>query len=127
MGISRKDRPKYLNLVRIRLPVTGVVSIIHRITGILLFLLLPIAVFSFEQSVQQAQYFAQVQTWLQSLGGKITLAVAAIALGHHLFAGIRFLIIDLGLGFSLSSARASAWTVFALDVIWAAVVVGMLR
>lgn len=127
MGISRKDRPKYLNLVRIRLPVTGMVSIIHRITGIVLFLALPVAVFSFEQSVQQANSFMHAQAWLQSLTGKITVAAVAIALGHHLFAGIRFLAIDLGLGFSLSTARSSAWAVLVADIIWALAVAGMLR
>lgn len=126
MGISRKDRPKYLNLLRIRLPVTGAVSILHRVSGILLFLLLPLAIFSFEQSIHQVDYFTQAQTWLNSFIGKIVVAMAAIALGHHMFAGIRFIVIDLGLGYSLSSARASARAVFVMDVIWTVAVIGML-
>ncbi len=54
-------RPVYLNLLKIRLPVPGIVSFAHRITGVLLFLALPFAVYLLDLSIESQQSFARVQ------------------------------------------------------------------
>lgn len=106
-----ENRPKFLNLFQIHMPVGAVASILHRVTGALLFLSMPGAVFLLELSVRSPDGFNQVMTTLQSPLFRLAGIVLAWALLHHLLAGIRFLLIDLEIGVSRESARLSAWVV----------------
>lgn len=106
-----EKRPKFLNLFQIHMPVGAVASIAHRITGALLFLVMPGAVFLLELSVRSREGFEQVQTILQSPLAKLAAVVLAWALLHHLLAGIRFLFLDFEIGVSRERARQTAWLV----------------
>lgn len=106
-----ENRPKFLNLFQIHMPVGAVASILHRVTGALLFLSMPGAVFLLELSVRSPDGFNQVMTTLQSPLFRFAGIVLAWALLHHLLAGIRFLLIDLEIGVSREGARLSAWVV----------------
>ncbi|VAW54531.1 Succinate dehydrogenase cytochrome b-556 subunit [hydrothermal vent metagenome] len=110
-------RPVYLNLLKIRLPVTGIVSFAHRITGVLLFLSLPFMVYLLDLSIESQSSFAQVQ---QILNQPLILIVQILLLwsiAHHFFAGIRFLLIDAEIGVGKSQARTGAWLVMLAEVI----------
>jgi len=112
-----ETRPVYLNLLKIRLPVTGIVSFAHRITGILLFLALPFAVYLLGLSIESPQSFTRAQ---QILEMPVMLAVQVILLwsiAHHFFAGIRFLLIDAEIGINKSQATTGAWLVVLAEVI----------
>jgi len=114
-------RPKYLNLLRIRLPLPALVSILHRVSGAALFLLLPFLLTMFELSLESAATFARFKLvfshWLIKL-----IAIGLLwAFLHHLFAGIRHLALDLHYGTELSAARASSWAVLAASLILTAV------
>ena len=103
------------DLIRYKLPVPGVLSILHRISGALMFLLLPAVLWLFELSLRRDSFPHLLQLaggWFARLG----LAVLAWALLHHLAAGIRYLLLDLDLGVDRAPARRSAWIVFAVSV-----------
>jgi succinate dehydrogenase / fumarate reductase cytochrome b subunit len=105
------DRPVFLNLARIRFPVGAIVSIGHRISGVLLVCALPFAVLALQRSLAGEAAFASLPALLQSAAGRIGLLVLAWAAAHHLFAGIRHLLMDAGIGAELGPARASAYAV----------------
>jgi succinate dehydrogenase / fumarate reductase cytochrome b subunit len=111
------NRPVYLNLIKIRLPLTGIVSFAHRISGVLLFLFIPFSVYLLDLSVQSAESFAAVK---QLLDQPLMLAVQLLILwsiAHHFFAGIRFLLIDAEIGVEKSQARIGSWLVFLAEAI----------
>lgn len=111
------NRPVYLNLIKIRLPLAGIVSFAHRISGVLLFLFLPFSVYLLDLSVQSAESFASVE---QLLNQPLMLVVQILVLWsitHHFFAGIRFLLIDAEIGVEKSQARFGAWLVFIAEAI----------
>jgi succinate dehydrogenase / fumarate reductase, cytochrome b subunit len=101
-------RPVFLDLWRIKLPVTGVVSILHRISGILMVLAIPVAAILFHHALSGPDGFAMVAGILDFWLVKLILLVLAWSLLHHLFGGIRFLLLDLGLGLDRPAARRSA-------------------
>lgn len=110
-------RPVYLNLLKIRLPLTGIVSFAHRITGVLLFLAIPYAVYLLDLSISSEQTFLKMQ---QILDQPIMLIVQILllwSLAHHFFAGIRFLLIDAEIGIEKSQARIGAWLVLVAETV----------
>ncbi|MBI3561337.1 MAG: succinate dehydrogenase, cytochrome b556 subunit [Gammaproteobacteria bacterium] len=109
--LQHPHRPKFLNLLKIHLPVTGIVSILHRVAGALLFLAVPGLIYLFNVSLDSAASFHAIGAWLSTPGTKIIVTLFAWALLHHLLGGIRFLLTDIGIGMELRPARASAWLV----------------
>jgi len=108
---SRDPRPVALNLFRIHFPVSAVVSILHRLSGLLLFLGIPVAVYLLERSLVDARGFARVQGLLATPALRLFGLSVAWAFSHHLLAGLRYLLIDLGIGVDRAGARAGAWVV----------------
>ncbi len=108
---TRRSAPVFLNLFRIRFPVGAVTSIAHRISGVLLVLVFPLAVYLLDLSLRDADGFQQASGWLQAGWVKLVLTFIAWSLFHHLLSGIRFLLIDIGVGVRLAQARLSAWLV----------------
>jgi succinate dehydrogenase / fumarate reductase, cytochrome b subunit len=113
--MSKKNykRPKNLDLLHIRLPIGGVVSILHRVTGVLLVLALPPAFLLLQQSLRSPESFAQVVALLSSLPARVFLFGITILLVHHLLAGVRHLLLDLDIGISRSGGQLGAWLVLA--------------
>jgi succinate dehydrogenase / fumarate reductase cytochrome b subunit len=101
--VQPAQRPVFLNLLSIRFPVGAVASIGHRISGVLLVLVLPFAVLALERSLRGEPFLA-LEGWV-----RLPAALLAWACAHHLFAGIRHLLTDVGIGASLPAARASAY------------------
>ena len=114
-------RPKYLNLIKIRLPIPGIVSIAHRISGVLMFLAIPFFSWLLHLSASGEAGFLQSQEILQQPIIQLALLLLAWSVFHHLFAGIRYLLIDADVGVDKSSARASAMIVFVAGLLAAAV------
>lgn len=121
------QRPVYLNLFKIRLPVMGTVSLFHRLSGVLLALATPLFVYLFELSLRGPESYAQALAWLERPWVKLLGTLLLWSLAHHLLAGVRFLLIDLDVGVEKSAARRSAWLVhgaaaviliLALPAIW---------
>jgi succinate dehydrogenase / fumarate reductase cytochrome b subunit len=114
------------DLMRYRLPVPGVLSILHRVSGALMFLLLPWTLRLLDLSLGSALGYQQVRELAGGWIARTVLALLAWALLHHLVAGIRFLLLDMDLGVERAAARRSAWVVFGISVplaLWAALVI----
>lgn len=101
-------RPVYLNLFKIRLPLPGVVSIMHRISGALLFLLLPLLLYVLQLSLASEQGYAEVQAWFQLPLVKLFLIGVIWGYLHHFCMGLRYLALDVDVGVDLPQARFSA-------------------
>jgi succinate dehydrogenase / fumarate reductase cytochrome b subunit len=105
------NRSVYLNLFRLHLPITGWVSILHRLSGALLFLLLPLMVWGFALTLSGEAGFARVAAWLSTQFSKLLALVLVWAFAQHFFAGLRHLAMDSHWGVSLKSARRSSLVV----------------
>jgi succinate dehydrogenase / fumarate reductase cytochrome b subunit len=105
----QQNAPVFLNLFRIRMPAGAVASIAHRISGVLLFLSLPLLAWLLDLSLQGGEGYERAIALLQSTGVRLASVVLVWSLLHHLVAGIRFLLIDVHLGVSMPAARLSAW------------------
>ena len=114
----KTDRPIYLDLHRIRQPLPAVVSLLHRLSGAFLFLLIPFLLSVLEASLSGPTGFVAV---LSSLWAKVMLFGVLAAFFYHLFAGLRFLLLDMGWGVALTSARRAAWLVIVASVLSSAV------
>jgi succinate dehydrogenase / fumarate reductase cytochrome b subunit len=116
MAVS-DNRPFFLNLFKIHLPVTGFVSFLHRISGLLLFISIPFLVYLFDLSLQGSVGFDRAASILAHPVIQLFSLMLLWSLLHHLFAGIRFLLTDLDIGLAKTQAVRSAWAVFVLEVI----------
>ena len=114
MAGKKNKRPiKNLYLPGIRLPVGGVVSILHRLTGILLVLSLPLGLWLLQRSLVDANEFAQLQTMFKTLAARVVLLSILLITVHHLLAGLRHLLIDIDIGITRRGGRLGAWLVLA--------------
>ena len=114
---NQRSAPVFLNLFRIRFPVGAVTSIAHRVSGLLLFLSFPVLVYWLDLSLRDPAGYADACEWLQCGWVRLASVVIVWSLIHHLFAGLRFLLIDLGLGVERTAARRSAWVVNGLALL----------
>ena len=105
------NRPVFLNLARIQMPVGALTSITHRVTGILLALVVAAGFYLLELSLRDAESFAQAREWVRSWPFKAAGILSAWALGHHVLAGLRHMLMDIDVGSRLPAARRSAWAV----------------
>ncbi len=120
----KPKRPVFLELWRIKLPAMGLVSILHRVSGVLLVLAIPFFADLLRLSLADQQGFEAASATLGSWPVRLVLVVLAWAVLHHLFAGIRYLALDLGLGLERETARATARTAIAAALV--VLVVGVL-
>jgi succinate dehydrogenase / fumarate reductase cytochrome b subunit len=108
---NQRAVPVYLNLFRIRFPVGAVTSIAHRISGVLLFLSLPVLIYLLELSLQSPAGYEKTISYINNCWFEAGLVLIVWSFMHHLLSGIRFLLIDIDKGVSLQTARGSAWLV----------------
>jgi succinate dehydrogenase / fumarate reductase cytochrome b subunit len=115
MGKNNK-RPVYLNLFKIRLPVGGILSILHRATGAFLVLLLPIALYILQRSLQDQTAYAEIAAQAATPVGRLVVLVIVWVFAQHFFSGVRHLLLDVGVGDSKPAARRNAWLAFAASL-----------
>jgi len=116
-----KKRPKYLDVMRIRLPLPGKVSILHRASGVGLFLMLPFLIWLFQSSVTSPECFDFLVAVVANPFAKVLLTGLLWAYLHHFCAGIRFLLLDAHVGIGLAAARRSAAAVLVVSLALTAV------
>ena len=122
---TKDNRPKHLNLLKIKLPITGIASINHRISGLILFLAIPVSLYLLQLSLSSESGYTEMLACLSSPLIKLGLILLTWSFAHHLFAGFRFLLIDQNIGISLPSARASAKIVVFFAVIVTIIISGV--
>lgn len=112
-----KQRPKHLALHLIKLPLAGYVSILHRVSGAILFLSLPLLLWALQASMRSIETYTRLMEILQHPLSKLVCLGLLWAFLHHFCAGIRYLAIDLHLTSSLARARASSKWVMGVSLI----------
>jgi len=126
MLTGNNKRPVFLTLYQIRLPVTAVLSILHRVFGVILVFAIPFLIYQLDQSVTSAAGYANVMEWFSSPGLRFLTAVLVWFFIYHILAGIRFLILDLDIGTERVTARRSAWLIHGLALVVAIMLMGIL-
>lgn len=119
----KNKRPVYLNLLKIKLPLTGIVSFAHRITGVILFLFLPFAVYLLDLSIESQASFHEAQAILNQPIMIFVQIVLLWSIAHHFYAGIRFLLIDAEIGVEKTEAKIGAWIVLVAEALTMAVII----
>ena len=114
---GQMSRPKNLNLFTIRLPINALVSILHRATGCVLFLILPVILLLLQLSLNSAEHYETVIAILHSPLIKVMLLGLAWAFFHHFFAGIRHLAMDVHWMTTLMKARYTSKVVLVLGAL----------
>jgi succinate dehydrogenase / fumarate reductase cytochrome b subunit len=118
-----KPRPKHLDLTKIRLPLPGWVSILHRASGAALFLFLPILLWLLDVSLDTEIGYERLRGFVGQWWVKLVLAGLVWSYLHHFCAGIRYLFLDMHKGIELASARKSAGAVLIVSIPLALLVV----
>ncbi len=101
-------RPKNLNLFTIRLPINAVISIMHRMSGMVLFLILPLLLWALSALVSNQESYIALTELMQHWILKLMLIALSWAFFHHFFAGLRHLAMDVHWMTSLQKARLSS-------------------
>ena len=119
--IEKDNRPVNLNLLTISLPIIGLSSILHRISGVAVFFSFPLIVWVFSISLKSENSFLMLSNLLQnSIAFKAITFLILVGFSYHLLAGIRKLISDaFGVGETLESGRVLSWLVFGATFIMA--------
>lgn len=110
-------RPVNLDLGSLKYPPMAIASILHRMSGLVLFLLLPFMLYLLSISLRSAESFDQMHQLVTSPYCKLLLWAFSAALMFHLLAGIRHMLMDIGVGEHLSEGRASAIIVIVTSLI----------
>jgi succinate dehydrogenase / fumarate reductase cytochrome b subunit len=120
---AQKARPQYRNIhvtqiLSYRLPPAGIVSILHRISGALLFLVgIPFSLYLLQQSLTSEISFESYRAVVGSVWGKLVLLALVWAFVHHAVAGIRYLLLDRHVGIQREAARQSSIAVLGITVV----------
>jgi succinate dehydrogenase / fumarate reductase cytochrome b subunit len=111
-----KKRPKHLALHKIKLPLPGIVSILHRISGLLLFITLPLMLLMLQYSLNSIETYTELMSVLAHPLAKLLLLGLLWGFLHHFCAGLRYLAIDMHLVQDLAGARTSSKAVMVVSL-----------
>lgn len=109
---NKDNRPVNLDLNTIKFPITALASISHRVTGVLLFVSSVLLVWSLDASLASEESFNQLVKLLSSTGAKVVLWAFLVIFSYHALAGIRHLIMDMGVGEDFKSGALGARILF---------------
>lgn len=115
--MNTKSRPVHLDLTRMKFPPMAIVSIMHRVSGVLLFLLLPFVLYILHTSLHSEVSFTQLQQTMTHPEMRFLLWVLLSAVSFHFLAGIRHMLMDCGLAEALGTARVTAYLLMVLAAI----------
>ena len=114
----KTKRPVNLDIGSIKLPITSYISILHRVSGVVLFFAVALLLCVFDASLESEQSFQSLKESFASPLIQFVIWAALAALAYHFVAGIRHLIMDLGFGEdSFESGRRSAWVVVVVAIL----------
>ena len=118
----RSTRPVFLNLFAIRFPIVAVVSILHRVSGVVLFGASFYLLWILWLSLESETSFSNLRTTLEHPLHSIVLWFTLSLVGYHIIAGLRHLLMDLHIGDSLKIGKASAVIVLVCSVVLSLVI-----
>jgi len=112
-----QQRPVNLNLFKFHFPVMAIISILHRISGVILFLFVPVMLYALHQSLASRNTFSFIQQCLNYTVSKVILLAILASAIFHLIAGVRHLLMDCGVAEGKTAGAVTAWFVFLLTII----------
>jgi len=115
--VNRGNRPLSPHLTVYRMPLTGILSITHRITGVGMVLAAVLIVWWFVAAVYSPEYFATADRLLTSWFGILVMTASLWALWYHFCNGIRHLIWDAGRNFDLTVTQRNNWIILGASVV----------
>ena len=113
----KDNRPVNLDLSKFHFPLPAITSILHRISGVLIFAATAVLLWMLAESLSSAQGFDRVSAWLDTTIAKLILWIIVSGLLYHLIAGLRHLIMDIGIGETLQGGRQGAVLIVVFSVI----------
>ena len=113
----KSQRPVNLDLRTIKLPITAYTSILHRISGVILFVGLAVLLYALDKSLASEEGFEQVKACMTSPLAKLVIWGLLSALLYHLVAGVRHLIMDMGIGETLEGGKLGSKIVIVISVV----------
>ena len=113
----KDKRPVNLDMLSIRMPITAWASITHRATGVFLFAGIAVFLWALDASLSSPESFAQLQDTLGNPLLKVTIWAVISGLIYHSLAGVRHMIMDMGLGETMAGGVLGARIVIALSVV----------
>ena len=113
----KSQRPVNLDLRTIKLPITAYTSILHRISGVILFVGLAVLLYALDKSLASEEGFEQVKACMTSPLAKLVIWGLLSALLYHLVAGVRHLIMDMGIGETLEGGKLGSKIVIVVSVV----------
>jgi len=116
-----ENKPQFRNIhvtqiLGYRLPAPGMVSILHRASGAIMFLLLPLVIWLLQLSLASENSYLRLSAIASQWWAKLVILALVWSLLHHLVAGIRYLLLDLHIGIDKAASVKSAFAVFAISL-----------
>ncbi|MCE2028640.1 succinate dehydrogenase, cytochrome b556 subunit [Sessilibacter corallicola] len=112
-----KNRPVNLDISTFSLPITAYVSILHRVSGVILFGVVALLLWALGTSLSSESGFESVKEVFSSPIVKLIMWASLAALAYHLVAGVRHLFMDAGIGETLEGGKAGAKVVIAVAIV----------
>ena len=123
---SQKVRPTNLDLTTIKQPISAIASILHRISGVINFILVGFLLILLDFSLQSSNNYQLIVSFLHNYLVIFIMWGFLTALTYHLFAGIRHMLMDLGYFEEIDSGRKSAIVVMIITIIFSLIILGAL-
>ncbi len=117
--MEQQQRPKYLDLPKLgaKMSITAKVSILHRASGVLMFLAIPFVLCLFHKSLTSPEFYSNYYPVATCAVMKIIYIVLTWAIMHHMCAGVRFLFLDIHKGIDRLTAQKTARWVLVVSLL----------
>ena len=115
--IVKDNRPVNLDFKTLHLPLPAITSILHRISGVIVFGGVFVLLWLLSASLESESGFTDVQNWLAAPLVKVVVWGILAGLLYHLIAGVKHLVMDMGIGETLEGAKTGAKLVVVISVI----------
>ncbi len=119
MSSGLHKRPVNLALWTMKFPITAIISILHRLTGFFIFLIIPVLMYCWQFSLSNEENFNMAKNNLELWYVKLFFWAATTAVVYHLFAGMRHLLMDFHIGDSKQAGKISSFIVLILTTVLA--------
>lgn len=118
--MTRRERPINLDLTKFAFPITAIASILHRVTGVILFVGIAFMLYALDLALESEAGLEQARSLIATPIGMFVTWGLLTTLGYHFVAGIKHLIMDFGHGETLAGGRLLAQGTIVLAVVLSA-------